>query len=120
MSAKTYSEIYEILSSVSVTTGGDPIPAVFNFWEIGQVPDLPYIVFTYPMHNDYRADNRNYLTVAQLQVELYTKRKDLAVEAAVESVLSQHWIYDKASNWLDADDMQQTLYTMEVMIKYGE
>ena len=118
MSAKTYSEIYDILSSVEIDD--EPIPAVFNFWEIGYVPELPYIVFSYPVNNDYVADNRIYLTVAQLQVELYTKRKDLEVEAAVEAVLNQHWIYDKSSNWLDADEVQQTLYTMEVMIKTGE
>lgn len=113
MSAMTYNEIYTALTE----TG---LPVVYNFWEAQDVPELPFIIFTYPNHVDYIADDVNYVTIATLQVDLFTKRKNLQVESAVEAVLSRNWVYSKNSVWNDADDVQQTTYDMEVIIKHGE
>lgn len=113
MSAMTYDEIYAALCETE-------LPVVYNFWEADAVPELPFIIFSYPNNLDYIADNTNYVTIVTLEVELFTKRKNLAIEAAVEAILSKYWAYTKSSQWIDADDVQQTIYDMEVIIKHGQ
>ena len=106
----TYEEIYQALES----TG---LPVTYEFWENGSIPPLPYIVFTYPGSNDYMADNSNYVEITRLEVGLYTKRKSIAVERSVEAVLkSKIGPFFKTSDYVPADSMHETLYTLEVAI----
>lgn len=111
----TYKEIYSSLK----TTG---LPVAFNSWESPEnVPPLPYIVFTYPDNNDFMADDTNYQEIVTLEVGLYTKRKSIETEKAVEAKLLEHFhTFYKTSEYVSADQMQETLYTLEVMIKDGE
>jgi hypothetical protein len=106
----TYEEIYQALES----TG---LPVTYEIWENGSIPPLPYIVFTYPGNNDFIADDVNYATIVRLEVGLYTKRKSIAVERNVEQVLNEKLgPFFKTSDYVSADSMQETLYTMEVAI----
>lgn len=107
----TYEEIYQALES----TG---LPVTYEFWESpDNIPALPYIVFTYPGNNDFVADDVNYATIVRLEVGLYTKRKSIAVERNVEQVLNEKLgPFFKTSDYVSADSMQETLYTLEVAI----
>lgn len=107
----TYEEIYTALTS----TG---LPVTFQYWKYpDEIPSLPYIVFDYPDNHDFVADNTNYVTVVVLQVGLYTQRKDIETESVVEAVLNEYFNpFDKTSDYVSADSMQETLYTMEVVI----
>jgi hypothetical protein len=59
----------------------------------------------------------NYATIVRLEVGLYTKRKSIAVERNVEQVLNEKLgPFFKTSDYVSADSMQETLYTMEVAI----
>ena len=88
-----------------------------SFWETGSVPALPFIVYTFPNNNDFIAENENYVEIAVLEVELYTKKKSIETEQAVEDVLAANFgPYRKTSSWIYTDAMQQTIYTMEVII----
>lgn len=111
----TYKEIFNALER----TG---LPVAFNFWESPEnIPPLPYIVFTYPENNDFKADNTNFQEIVTLEVGLYTKRKSIETEKAVEAVLLQNFhTYFKTSEYVNADSMQETLYTMEVIVTDGE
>lgn len=105
----TYQEIKAALEE----TG---LPVVYNAWEIGQAPALPYIVFTYPNNSDFMGDNQNYVEIVALDVELYTKRKNIALEKQVETVLKKYFQYGKTSMWIEDEQMNETLYTTEVVI----
>lgn len=110
----TYQEIYSALCE----TG---IPVTLNRWDMPRIPDLPYIVFTYPQNNDLQADNINYAEIVVMEVGLYSKRKDIALEHSVEAVLNEHFgAFFKTSDYVPADAVQETLYTTEVAITNGE
>ena len=111
----TYKEIFTALEA----TG---LPVAYNFWESPEnVPPLPYIVFTYPDNNDYKADNTNYQEIVTLEAGLYTRNRDIETEKAVEAVLNTYFhTYFKTSEYVQNDSMQETLYTMEVIITDGE
>lgn len=106
----TYKQVFDMLKTTNLSV-------VYNSWEIGSVPALPYIVFTYPNNDDLFADNINYQTIVQLNIELYSKNKDFTSEGTLETVLINNGIpFQKSSVWLDSEDMYQTLYTTEVLI----
>ena len=106
-----YSEIYNVLYS----TG---LPVAYDHWETGQTPSLPFIVYAYPSSNDFIADGKNYVPVAELEVYLYTVRKDPAIEKQVEDVLSQYWVYQKQSEYWEGEDVQETIYMTQVILEY--
>ena len=66
----TYKEINNMISSIGLDY------AYYSF-PVDEAPDLPYIVFYYPNYNDLGADDINYQTIAQLNIELYTENKDI-------------------------------------------
>ena len=106
----TYKQVFDMLKTTNLSV-------VYNSWEIGSVPALPYIVFTYPNNDDLFADNTNYQTIVQLNIELYSKNKDFTTEGTLESVLKNNGIpFQKSSVWIDSEKLYQTLYTTEVLI----
>lgn len=106
----TYKQVFDMLKTTNLSV-------VYNSWEIGSVPALPYIVFTFPNNDDLFADNINYQTIVQLNIELYSKNKDFTTEGTLESVLKNNGIpFQKTSVWIDSENLYQTLYTTEVLI----
>lgn len=106
----TYQEIFTMLESTK-------LPVVYHSWPIGNVPQLPYIVFTFPSNDDFIADNINYQTVVRLNVELYSDNKDFQSEALVEGVLKAYSLaYAKSEIYLEDENMFETLYETEVII----
>lgn len=93
------------------------LPVNYLQWEMGHAPRLPFILFYYPERNDFKADNTNYVHVEKLAIELYTKNKDFATEALVESVLESHEIvYIKEESYIPSEHMYEILYFTEVII----
>lgn len=106
----TYKQVFDMLKTTNLSV-------VYNSWEIGSVPALPYIVFTFPNNDDLFADNTNYQTIVQLNIELYSKNKDFTTEGTLETVLKSNGIpFQKSSVWIDSENLYQTLYTTEVLI----
>ena len=61
------------------------------------------------------ADNLAYFSFKQLDVELYTNRKQPELEEKVEAVLAQHEIYyTKTELFIDSEELYEVLYEMEV------
>lgn len=106
----TYTEIATMLAS----TG---LPFVYHSFPEEEAPNLPYIVFTYPNNSDMSADNINYSTIVELDIELYSKSKDLTAEQSVEDTLTANGLYyTKSQAYIDSERMFQTLYTTEIII----
>ena len=77
----------------------------------------PFICFFYSLSDDVFADDENYQSIEQLNIELYTKEKDFELESSIENVLkSNNLTYYKEENWIDTEKMFQIAYEMEVMI----
>lgn len=105
------SEIKEMLAE----TG---FPVTYGAWEEQGVPELPYIVWDLPGSENFGADDGVYKEVETLRVELYAMRRSFAAEKRVEAVLDAYCIFwDKTSVWIDAEDMNQTSYTMDIFIE---
>lgn len=102
----TLSELKDILKS----TG---LPVVYRAWPEQNAPPLPYICYLCVGNTPTYADSSVYFQSSEINVELYTKMKDPATEAAVEDALMDfHWT--KTEIYIDAERCYQILYEIEV------
>lgn len=107
----TYKDIAEMIESIG-------LPFTYYSFPIGNVPDLPYIVFYYPNNDDFSADNENYVKAVRLNIELYTKNKDFDTEQTVENVLNAHGLFfTRSEQYLTSESMYEVLYETEILIK---
>lgn len=106
----TYQEINTMIEGIG-------LPSTYYSFPIGEAPELPYIVFYYPNYDDVAADNINYQTIAQLNIELYTENKDFQTEKQVEQVLTSNGLFfSKSETYIEQEQMYEVLYEIEIVI----
>ena len=87
----------------------------YHHFAEGESPAPPFLLFLSPGENTFSADNLAYFSCKQLDIELYTDKKQPELEEQVESVLSQHEIYyTKTETFIDSEELYEVLYEMEV------
>ena len=80
-----------------------------------ECPQPPFLVFLSTGERTFSADNEMYFSSKQLDIELYTDRKQPETERQVEAVLRRHHIfYQKSEQWIDSEQFYEVLYEMEV------
>lgn len=105
----TLEELYKKLKE----TG---LPVVYNSWEVGQAPPLPYLVYLEDGNDDLFADNTNYKAVREMTVELYTAKKAPETESIIEKCLNSLGLtYRKYSAFIDSEKMQETAYEFNMI-----
>ena len=110
----TYKEIADMIASIG-------LDYTYDFFPNNIAPQPPYIVFNYPQNNDFGADNKNYVSIDVLNLELYTSEKDFQTEASVEAVLEQNGIfYEKTEAYIRNEHLYQITYVCEVITEIGE
>lgn len=103
----TVTELYALL-------GGTGLPVAYSAFPGPKEP--PFITYEFVSDNDVVADSRNYVRVAHWRVELYTDKKDIGSEQAVEAVL-EDFVYTKAEYWIDEEKMYQIVYEFETLME---
>lgn len=75
-------------------------------------PKLPYICFIADGSANLMADNKVYHKINDLNIELYTVRKDLVAEAKLEKILDELEIpYDSPTEGvIESENMYQKIY----------
>lgn len=92
-------------------------PTAYHHFDDGQEPEKPYVVYLYPETNNFAADGIVYQAINELDIELYTEKKDIEAEKKVEAVLKEHgFFYEKTETYLTSEKMFEVLYEMEVLI----
>ena len=102
----TLSEFADILK----TTG---LPVAYRAWPEQKAPPLPYICYLCVGNSPVYADASVYFQSTEVNVEVYTRTKEPAVEVAVEAALKGfHW--RKSETYIDTEKCYQILYEIEV------
>ncbi len=99
-------EIYGILEA----TG---IPVAYQKFDEENAPDLPIMVYSVPYSNNFSADGRVYGKISHIQIDLYTKHKDMASEDKVENALSSFY-WSKQEEYLEDERCYRIMYEVEV------
>ena len=106
----TYDEITTLVQSF-----GLPFE-YYQFTEDTAEPP-PFVCYYYPGQSGFAADNKIYLKLVDLRIELYTRDKRWDLEATIEEKLNQAELpFDKTESWIDSEKMLMITYDTEVFI----
>ena len=103
----TQAELYQALKSLGM-------PVAYGSFSSPVSP--PFITYQFAYNSDMMADNQNYVEISNFQVELYTNKKDLAVEKLVQDKLKKLGLpYSKVEAWLDDEKLFQVIYEIQLI-----
>lgn len=106
----THAEFFTLLK----TSG---FPVAYHSWKIeGQEPpEPPYIVYLSTGSNNIGADNKVKVKFNWYLVELYTNKKDIGAEQALESVFdSASLFYNKTESYIESESLFQISYRFKL------
>ena len=104
----TYDDITNMLKEAGLSLAYD------HFAE-GESPEPPFLIFLFPGSDNMFADNGVYFKISQLNMELYTDKKDPELEEKLEDILTAHEIpWEKSEVWIDSEKMYEVLYQTEI------
>ena len=76
----------------------------------------PYIVYIFSHSSNFTADSRVYLKRDHYQIELYTEKKDIALEETLEGIFDTNGlIYDKTETYLESEQLIEVLYEIQLI-----
>ena len=93
------------------------IPFAYDHFAEGEAPDPPFICYLLPASDNFSADGVVYWKITEVRIELYTDKKDLPCEQAVEAVLDAHgFFYNKSEVWIESEKLYEVMYTFETEV----
>lgn len=97
---------------------GFGIPAAYYEFEDDTVQAPPFLAWYFDGDDDFHADDTNYVHIRTLVIELYTPRKDFALEGKIEARLEElNLPYDKDGEYLNSERMHMTTYSMDIVLQ---
>ena len=104
----TYDDITNMLKEAG-------LPLAYDHFAEGESPEPPFLIFLFPGSDNMFADNGVYFKINQLNMELYTNKKDPELEEKLEDILTAHEIpWEKSEVWIDSEKMYEVLYQTEI------
>lgn len=94
------------------------IPFAYDHFAEGEAPAPPFICYLLPGSHNFAADGTVFFKINEVHVELYTDKKDPALETSVEDVFDAHGLfYNKSEVWIESERLYEVLYTFEMEVK---
>ena len=104
----TYDDITKMLKEAG-------LPLAYDHFAEGESPDPPFLIFLFPGSDNMFADNGVYFKINQLNMELYTDKKDPELEEKLEDILTANESpWEKSEVWIDSEKMYEVLYQTEI------
>ena len=108
----TLSELVTILKA----TGYPVVYSHFNVSENNPMPEPPYITYIFTYTSNMYADNKVYKKINNIQIELYTNKKDLQAESKLEDILDSYEItYQTSEIFIESENIFQKIYEMRMI-----
>jgi hypothetical protein len=103
----TLTELKVILDTVGY-------PVAYSHFDKPQKP--PFICYLVSYSSNFIADNQVYKKIDNVQIELYTSKKDLDAESKLESVLDSNEIpYETTETFIETENVFQKIYEVSVI-----
>ncbi|WP_264737308.1 hypothetical protein [Cytobacillus firmus] len=95
------------------------MPVAYSHWtptKNNPLPAPPYICYLVERSENMMADNIAFQKINDVNIELYTIKKDLTAEAALEKVLDDHKIpYKSSETFIDSEKLFQKFYEVRLI-----
>lgn len=108
----TLQEINTILKA----TGYPVAYSHFTEGDDNPLPTPPYICYLSAYSSNFKADNKVYKEIDNLQIELYTIKKDLEAEKKIKDLLDENEIaYESTETWIESEKLFQKIYEVRLI-----
>ncbi|MGG2091921.1 hypothetical protein AB1283_04210 [Bacillus sp. S13(2024)] len=108
----TLAELKKILDA----TGYPVAYSHFTGTTTNPVPTPPYITYLVAYSSNIIADNKVHKKIDNLQIELYTIKKDLTAESKLETVLEQNEIvWQSTETFIESENLFQKNYEVRLI-----
>lgn len=88
-------------------------PVAYSHFDKVQIP--PFICFLSSNSSNFFADSVVYQKIDNIQIELYTAKKDLAAEGKLEKVLDDNGIpYETIEIYIETEKLFQKIYEVSL------
>ena len=105
----TYENVIEMLEEAG-------LPLAYDHFAEGESPEPPFLIFLFPGTDNVFADDTVYQKIDELNIELYTDKKDLETENLIEDILIAHELpYEKSEVWIESEKMYEVLYQTQMI-----
>ncbi len=92
------------------------LPFAYDHFAEGEALEPPFICFLFPGTSNVFADNVVWQKINDLNIELYTNKKEPSLEAGLEDVLTAHeFPYEKSEVWIESENMYEVLYQTQMI-----
>jgi hypothetical protein len=79
------------------------------------LPQPPFIVYLSAFSSNFMADNVVHKEIDNVQIELYTDKKDVSAETKVATVLNQNEIpYQTTETFIESEGLYQKIYEVRL------
>jgi hypothetical protein len=79
-------------------------------------PTVPFITYLESSSDNFQADNRTYQRVKNVDIELYTNKKDLTAESTLEALLDANDLpYEILETYIESEQLFQKIYNIGVI-----
>lgn len=76
---------------------------------------VPYITYLVTYSSNFMADSKVHKKIQNVDIELYTDKKDLNAEVTLESILDANEIpYDTVETFIDSEKLFQKIYEVRL------
>ncbi|MCI6466385.1 MAG: hypothetical protein MSA90_13065 [Faecalicatena sp.] len=91
------------------------LPVAYRFFAVGQVPELPYIVYYADEDVGFFADDIVYYEDCAVTIEAYSTQKDLGLETKIKKLLTDNQLpYESYEDFLDSENMYLKAYEFNI------
>lgn len=93
---------------------GVGVPVARNTFKQPQPP--PFIVYLFTYSHNFGADSGVYIARNNYQIELYTAKKDIALEHKLEGILTAENIYfEKTETYIESENLLEVMYEIQLL-----
>lgn len=104
------------LNTILKATGLPVAYSHFTETDNNPIPDPPFIAYLVAYSSNFSADNKTYLSIQNIQIELYTDKKDLAAEANLEQILNDHDLpFASTETYIESEQLYQKIYEVRLI-----
>lgn len=94
------------------------LPFAYSHFAEGESPKPPFLVYLFPKAKHFGADGVVFYKRTQVDLEVYTEKKDLELEEKIEGILDREKIYyEKSEVWIPSERLYEVLYTFIMEVK---
>ncbi|MDO5018814.1 MAG: hypothetical protein Q4E02_05880 [Lagierella massiliensis] len=91
------------------------LPYAYSHFAKGESPKPPFLVYLFPKNRHFGADGVVYYKNTEVDLEVYTDKKDLALERKIEGILDREQIYyEKSEVWIESERLYEVLYEFTI------